>query len=562
MLSSLRAARFVWTTIPRDGWWNQIDIYDVERATYLRSYTESVPRISIRPLLGLDEPRVIAVRDRATVTVYGARGAAIGPTHEGLPVLLLGAVVHPSGKGLFALMHDGERESVTVRWVELTADGTPLAAPADDDRILPTLDPTAPCETAVSLDARVAFVLGFSRRIPGGVRPQKRLLGFALHDKRIELAFDVEVCPRLTLAQDEAARFVWALSPHAQGIEVVRLDVAPPSFPVTLSLAPTTPPLGLDDLTLSPRRPCTVDPGPFWCFSGIGGGASTEYLPALKGENRRGFFDKLLDPETRPSLVARYAAMLPLKDTTFPEAFAAAIRARYPDDPELQQVPAQRAAYVGDWVTVRDLLAPIDPTPLDDAPAQHHDHLLGSALLMSGDVEGARRVLARGAARAGGACDLSVPLALAGESTPSSPTHAAVHELDRPLRAADACLAARDLAGARRALSGLVVREAREVQTLARLCQAWLSEPDETDPASNGLDGFSRRLALAAFGAAHAERAPHLRRELPFAGARWDEQRLNALAAEADAWLKADEHRPRPGDTEPGVPHESCGVPR
>jgi hypothetical protein len=113
------------------------------------------------------------------------------------------------------------------------------------------------------------------------------------------------------------------------------------------------------------------------------------------------------------------------------------------------------------------------------------------------------------------------------------------------VREADARLAAGDFAGARRSLAGLVVREAAEVQTLARRCRAWLSEPDETEPGGDRLDGFARRLALASFLSAHAEKAPDRRRELPFVGARWDAEKLDALAADARAWLEGDQKRPR-----------------
>jgi hypothetical protein len=165
---------------------------------------------------------------------------------------------------------------------------------------------------------------------------------------------------------------------------------------------------------------------------------------------------------------------------------------------------------------------------------------------MTGDFAEARRVLARGAARPG-PCDLSTLLALSGEASPSGSDGVAVRALVEALHAADAFLAAGDPAGARRALSGLVAREAREVQILARRARAWLREPDETEPGGATLDGFSRRLALCAFVAAHAEKTPTLRRELPFPGARWDERELDALAVEARAWLDRDLERPRPG---------------
>ena len=175
---------------------------------------------------------------------------------------------------------------------------------------------------------------------------------------------------------------------------------------------------------------------------------------------------------------------------------------------------------------------------------------------MTGDVPEARRVLARGAARAGGCCDLTVPLALVSAAPRRRAPPAAVRALDEAVRAADACLALGDPAGARRALAGLAVREAREVQILARRCAAWLSEPDETDPGGAALDGFSRRLSLAAFVDAHAERAPLLRGELPFPGARWDADTLDALAAEATTWLEQDKDRPRQGAPPAGPDEE------
>jgi hypothetical protein len=316
---------------------------------------------------------------------------------------------------------------------------------------------------------------------------------------------------------------------------------------------PATPPLDLDALVLAPRRPCAPPGRPLWTLSFEAfpkGLLGVEYLYLYEGAERRQCLAAAL--EERDLIVPRHALLHRVAKPGFAEDFIAAVEARFPGDPEMIQIPAQRAAQAGDWARVRDILAPLDPTPLPDAAAQHHDHLLGAALLMMGDVPEARRALARGAARPGH-CHLSTALALAGQPSPGG---AAVDALAQAIRAADACLAAGDPAGARRALSGLVVREAREVQTLARRARAWLSEPDETDPGGAALDGFSRRLALAAFVEAHAEKAPLLRRDLPFPGARWDDRALDALSGEATAWLDRDKERPRPevstGDRPPG----------
>ena len=89
------------------------------------------------------------------------------------------------------------------------------------------------------------------------------------------------------------------------------------------------------------------------------------------------------------------------------------------------------------------------------------------------------------------------------------------------------------------------------MQTLARLCRAWLSEPDPS-----AIDAFARRLALAAFCAAHAEKTPVLRRELPFVGATWAPGALDALGAEAHELLERECLASLKGE-----PDEAAGTP-
>ena len=520
--------RFAWCIAGIDGWWTALCVSDTERDSGDKVHSESVQRLNVRPLHGLDEPRVVVVRDLGTLTVHEARGALFGIKHEGLPALLRGVTVHPSGEGLFALLHDGDESAPWVRWAELLPDGTPVRAPAGADRAIEDLDPRAPCETAVALDAGVVYVLGSRRGAPG----TRRLIGFAARAAGIERCFDVEVPPRVTLAQDAAARTCVALSPHEDGVEVVRLDASPPSF---RAAAPATPPLGLAELSLTPSRPCAPPGLKLWAHTQESSREmGIEYLQHLNADSRKDMIAQALEPGQEPFLVARYAALGKVPKPAFAEELLAAARARSPDDPAVRQLPAQRAAMAGDWAKVRAELEPVDPTAFGDGPAQHHDHLLGAALLMLGDIDGARRALARGASRTGGFCNLSTPLALVGAAEGC----AGVRALDRAVRAADERLAAGDPGGARRELEGLVVREAREVQTLARLARAWLDEPAEADDALGG--GFVRRLALTRFFAAHAEKAPERRRELPFAGARWDEAKLDALTVEVKAWLAED----------------------
>src|SRR6185312_12785868 len=123
-------------------------------------------------------------------------------------------------------------------------------------------------------------------------------------------------------------------------------------------------------------------------MSDVPTGMGLEYLAQLKDDARREMIENTLDE--RSSIVPRHAALWVVPKPAFAEAYAAAVAARYPDDPEMLQIPAQRAAIAGDWARVRDLLSPVDPTPLGDQAAQHHDHLLGCALLMLGEADEAR----------------------------------------------------------------------------------------------------------------------------------------------------------------------------
>ena len=100
--------------------------------------------------------------------------------------------------------------------------------------------------------------------------------------------------------------------------------------------------------------------------------------------------------------------------------------------------------------------------------------------------------------------------------------------------AGDACLAAGDPEGAVRALDTLLVHDLREVQSLARLAEAYLAIAGRAD-----LDPFVVAQALATFCGAHGETDPFTRCELPLSFPMWDGPRLDALAARAEAWLDA-----------------------
>ncbi len=540
--------RFVWLTCTTDKAWSTYTSSDADRADadYGRHHGGGGVRVAMQALPGLAEPRVLVLRDNGgTLAQHEPRGPLLPGGARPLWSLPLSFTVHPGGDGMVALLRDPDsdaddddddddtpvatptppRAPALVSWGEIDLDGTPRPGTGGPARRLDHIDPDAPYQVATARDAGMVFILYTT------LTGARRLLGLGLEGKDLAPRFAVDAPARLTLAQDAEARGVVALSPHEGGVTVVRLGASPPTLGAAVAAGGL--PLGAWSANLVPAHPCAPWDVALWSMThrDTGHRLPIEFLVHMRPEGMAGMIDKILGE--RSHLVPRYAVTLRLPVRDFAVELAARARARYPGDVEMTQLPATAAALEGDWETVRDLLSPLDPAPLSDTGAQHHDHLLGVALLMLGDAGEARRVLARGAARPGW-CDLGVPLALLGlEGGPSpTPLYAVGRALDAAVRAADACLAAGDLRGARRALSPLPVREAREVQTLARLCKAWLEEPDRA-----AIDTFARRLALAAFCAAHAEKKPLLRRELPFPGATWAPAALDALAAQAHEML-------------------------
>src|SRR5262249_35927977 len=111
---------------------------------------------------------------------------------------------------------------------------------------------------------------------------------------------------------------------------------------------------------------------------------------------------------------------------------------------------------------------------------------------------------------------------------------ALIRSLMQAIRDADACLGRGDAAAARKLMDRWEVLQALDVQSLARLAQAWLI--DEEAPEE---EQFDKAFALASFHAMHAERKMLERRDLPLPRGRWDDAKLDDVFARATQWLDA-----------------------
>jgi hypothetical protein len=96
------------------------------------------------------------------------------------------------------------------------------------------------------------------------------------------------------------------------------------------------------------------------------------------------------------------------------------------------------------------------------------------------------------------------------------------------IRAADRALTAGDPAAAVAALDTLPAWNTANRQIFARLASAWLQLPDD-DPEQR----FRKRVTLAAF-----EETRGLRANLALGRASWPQAEIDAVAAQARAWLE------------------------
>jgi hypothetical protein len=99
------------------------------------------------------------------------------------------------------------------------------------------------------------------------------------------------------------------------------------------------------------------------------------------------------------------------------------------------------------------------------------------------------------------------------------------------IASADTAFGRGDAAAARRALDCPLVWEAAEVQSSARLAEAYLREEE----AGGTCDRFRMGLALLSYCEQFAMRSTYRYREMPVPRAAWSAERLASLAAKARA---------------------------
>jgi hypothetical protein len=474
-------------------------------------------------IAGLGEPLVATLKDQKC-TVYTARGV-VAPHGRLEPKLsVLDLAVHPTGKGFVALMTepspDGFDEEEDFDRSLYLATITPSGDFVDLAK-LPDADPDRPSGVAAALGGCIHAI--------ASERATSLFTFVSDADYKLRALSAVEVGSETTLVQDAGARRIVALTVHDDGVDAVELGRALPDLPAR-----------------QPRRR-VVSPSAYdmlFCDQPTGerNAAALALAAAWQGRSDADIARQIREIEqgvtsTPERLIeALFALRLQFSSTRQGEAGRVyqALAARFPDHPEVRMLQANRLAQEGKWSRVSEALAGVSPDDFDQSRTQHLHHLRALVALHEGrfseaDDETAAALMLQGR------CELASLTTLIAAGTQPIYADAAglspLAELVIAIRQADACVAALDVSGARRALDTPLVSNALELQSLARLADILL--------AHESALRAERVHAISALGTlvdrVDTSRAS-LRLEVPVPGA-WSAERITEVTARARAWL-------------------------
>jgi hypothetical protein len=483
--------------------------------------------IYARPVSGLKEPRMAVVLcDEDTTKLLDARGQPTGVTVTNVPMASNTITACPDGQRLFTvvfapaeLSEPQERQQTRAGWVEI-AEGIPSPT-----RLFEGMNEAYQRSALTSLDAGMVFIL-FAIEQKGC-----ELFGLRQGEDGLEVAYRTTLPRRSMLLGDPESRRAAVLLAEDDRLEIVELGTEPPA-----------PRGGPEPLFFHlPRLPlASGSTFRFTCEEPTGArlAAVTAVAQALRRETPsalRRRVDTALRRAGPEELLTLETALLRNDDMKNARLVATTVRHRFPEHPRARLYQGRRCVGRGQWSEGRALLSSVDPACLDKSEVQHLYHLRATALLMLDEPEAALAELTRAESCEEGLCELGEGIALC---TPLSDTSAAWTSKQARLRdlmalivSADAALAQGDASAARRVLDCLLVWEANEIQSLARLAEACMLE----DEAGDASDPFRRTLTLLSFCELFAWRDTFVRREIPLPRVAWSTERLAAVAKKARA---------------------------
>jgi hypothetical protein len=501
--------RFVWLFEALSRGSMRLRIVDVDRAAVVRDSSVSSTNMKLENVAGAAGVEVVVIGDpEGTVALHRADGSPVDGGVFALHVLAGSVTAHPRG-GVFALAI--ERPEGPFGAVRLVPGGAP-AVPVP----LSGLSEGLVYGAVSHVEAGLVFVLH-------ELDLARSLFAIRTGEDGAEVLYRVAVPSRsIFVADDETHRP--SLLVRSRGVlRAVPLGASPPDLSFCPDLGayvdiPACRHIGVRCHDWLGPRPENVAR-----LMRLVSNAPND-SPAFVDIARRNDPDELYDMAR--AMERAGAVNEALKLDTY------ALR-KHPHHPLHQLHSARNYANVGSWTKVRLALEGFDELRVPDATARHFAHLLGTALLYEGRHEEAHRVLLRGKVRPG-RCDLEALLVVAapaGAVEDVLPAQRTLLDLLRRIDAADERFAAGDAARALAILDDVLVWEACEVQSMARLVRAMLGVEDRS-PAFL----VRKLLACLRFADLEIDKGP-FRREL-FLRRQLDVEELFLLRQEAATWAQ------------------------
>lgn len=492
-----------------------------------RRAVREVPEVwHAETMAGLDEPRVVTLIEQ-TCTLRTPRGVVAPHGRFELKMGIHEIAAHPSGEGFVALISDFLRSDFDPRADVESTLYVATISPTGNIVGMARLPGASPELASCVAAARGS---GLIHGITNGDESSLFALTSGSDHHLSEALYAVKISGETMLVQDAGARRIVALAAHDHGVDAAELGPLPP------------------DLPLRPPRMVVHIPGEHDVLScdrpsGERNAAALALSAAWRGRSdgevvRQARELEQAEKATPEQLVAVVFALL--TDFTMTrkkevDRLVARLVARFPSHPEVRLLQANERAAAGQWAETREALAGVEPGDFDESRAQHLHHLRALAALREGSFAEADDEVTAALALEG-RCDLQSIADLTAAATRAihaDAESAPLAQLVAAIEVADACFAAHDHAGARRALDGPVVWFARELQSLARLAEAYLA----LTPCSYAE--HLRKLETLGTLRDHLDESTSMDgRNLLIPGA-WDDARLADVAARARGWLDA-----------------------
>jgi hypothetical protein len=503
--------RFLWAQSLRvlgDTGWPRV--VDLARRRVVRELSDGQ---RFWPLPGAGEPTMALSRRETTLSLHHPNGMLMDGGRIELPTSVWHAVIHPSGEGWLAFLSEGgilSKDSLRLGFVEIDATGR-----ASTPTWLAGWSPGRSCSFATSLAQRMSFVV--TRKNDQSVSIQALRAAPSLPVSQV---YRASVPAGIQMALDPGSRHVLALVPDHERVHVAPLGQEPPDFPLCETVHDYLHVPGFD-------MGCTYN-----VVFDAEGQATVRQLQASPERSTTVWMERQIAASGGDivELLKIHTVLMCANRPSAREDFLRWLQSNRPSDPHLAVLRAEEHAQAQRWDEVRSSLEGVELGVLLPVYRRHAHHILGLALLRTGDLARALDVLEVGHSTTTGHCRLDELLAvlrpLRDDGDPSSPLgrlRAAIHE-------ADAGLLCDDLPSARAAIDRRIVWQSGEVQSLARLAEVELrAEPDRA------AGRFRKALALARFLDAH--RTSTSRKDLPVPGTAWAAPRIAELEQRAQAWL-------------------------